>query len=220
MINKWAKVERMLVVSLAFTVALIIFRIITTGKVTFLYFTWNLFLASLPLLMSRVLIHFHKVTPKVWVILGAWLLVLPNAPYLITDIIHFTERPPVSKWFDLLLVTSAAWNGLILGVVSLMQVENFLQKQLSAWKLNLLMFCTIFICSYGIYLGRFLRYNSWDVVTDPSDLLHQIGRQMLRPKQHFNTWAFTLLFGAMFWIFYYTIRQLPYILKPVSLSKE
>ncbi len=220
MTNKWSKVERMLVVSLAFTVTLIVFRIITTGKVTFLYFTWNLFLAALPLLLSRLLIYFHKITPKVWVILGAWLLVLPNAPYLITDIIHFTERPPVSKWFDLLLVTSAAWNGLILGVVSLLQVEQFLQKHLTAWKLNVLMFCTIFICSYGIYLGRFLRYNSWDVVTDPSDLLHQIGGQMLRPQQHFNTWAFTLLFGAMFWIFYYTIRQLPYILKPVSLGKE
>ena len=215
MINRWTKVEQMLVLSLAFTVGLIVFRIIYWGKLTFLFFTWNLFLAAIPLLLSRLLIHFYKINLKALLILCAWIVFLPNAPYLITDIVHFAERPPVSKWYDLLLVTSAAWNGLMLGVVSLMQVEDFLQKHLSTWKIKIIMGCAIFACSFGIYLGRFLRYNSWDVLTDPSDLVHQVQSQVLRPHQHANTWAFTLLFGAMFYIFYYTIRQLPLLLKPV-----
>ena len=206
----------MLLVSLAFTVGLIAFRIVCWGKLTFLYFTWNLFLAAIPLLFSRLLIHFYKINLKALLILLAWMLFLPNAPYLITDIVHFAERPPVSKWYDLLLVTSAAWTGLMLGVVSLMQVEDFLQNHLSSWKVKIIMGGSIFACSFGIYLGRFLRYNSWDVVTDPSDLVHHVGSQVLRPQQHVNTWAFTLLFGAMFYIFYNTIRQLPLLLKPLG----
>lgn len=213
MTANWYKVERMIVLSLAFTVILIVFRIYTTGKITFLYFNWNLFLAALPLLFSRLLKYCNALNIKACIVLLSWLIVLPNAPYLITDIIHFRERPPISKWFDLLLVTSAAWNGLMLGVISLMQVEFFLQKHVVQWKLNIIMFSTIFLCSYGIYLGRFMRYNSWDVIADPSELVYHIGGQMLRPQQHFNTWAFTLLFGVMFWIFYYTIRQLAFHFK-------
>ena len=212
--NRLTPVEKMLALSLTFTLSLIAFRMALYGNMGFVYFGWNLFLAVVPVVFSRILVKFNKINFKGILVLCGWLLFLPNAPYLITDIIHFSERPPVSKWFDLLLITSAAWNGLILGVVSLMQVENFLQQHIAKWKLNIIMFAAIFICSFGIYLGRFERYNSWDVVTDPFELIHQIGSQVLRPQHHANTWGFTVLFGAMLWIFYYTIKKLPTLLKP------
>ena len=212
--KKWAGVEKMLLLSLAFSVVLIAFRMVYSGKMTFLFITWNLFLAVIPLLLSRTLKRFNKINIGSFLVLGCWILFLPNAPYLVTDIIHFTERPPVSKWFDLLLITSAAWNGLILGVVSLMQVEAFLEKYLASLWVNLLMFFSIFICSFGIYVGRFLRYNSWDVLTDPTDLVRNIVYQFIRPYHNSNTWAFTILFGVMLWIFYYTIKKLPELLRP------
>jgi uncharacterized membrane protein len=143
------------------------------------------------------------------VLLLCWLLFLPNAPYIITDIFHYMERPPVPVWYDLLLFTSAAWNGLIIGIVSLLQVEEFLQNKMPKWLLNLVMSTSILACAFGIYLGRFLRFDSRDVLTEPYSLLRQMITQFINPFDHIKTWGFTFLFGTMLWLVFFTIKKLP-----------
>lgn len=213
-IKRWSGVERMVYLSLLFTILLMAFRILHWGQVQFLFYLWNLFLAIIPLLLSRYLQRRSSINAGTLMILFAWILFLPNAPYIITDIFHFYERPPVPAWFDLLLVTSAAWNGLIIGIVSLLQVEEFLRRQLSVFKVNIIIMSSIMACSFGIYLGRFLRFNSWDVFTNTNQLLHAIGSQIIYPLQHTKTWGFTTLFAALLCLVYYTIKKLLGVVKP------
>jgi len=218
--RKWSRVEAMLLLSLAFTVALIGLRYFYSGKLQFYMFLWNLFLAVIPLLFSRVLVNYNKINFKTIVILGLWLLFLPNAPYVVTDIVHFKEMPPVPKWFDVLMIASAAWNGLMLGIVSLLQVEAFLLKVYSKLKVNIIIMASLFACSFGVYLGRFLRFNSWDVVTDPVDLLRYIAHQFIYPHHNERTWVFTVLFGCLFGGVYYTIKNLPALIGAEYKNKQ
>lgn len=212
MITQWKGVERMLMLSVSFTIFLIAFRSLYFKQTEFLFYFWNLFLAIIPLLLSRQLHKWKKLNVAIIPVLVCWLLFLPNAPYIITDIFHFYERAPIPMWFDLLLVTSAAWNGLMLGIISIMQVEQFLRLHFSSLKVNLSMMAIILSCAYGIYIGRFLRFNTWDVVTNTNSLIHQITRSFIYPKQHLSIWAFTLFFGALLWLAYYTIKKLPSII--------
>ncbi len=205
--KRWS-VENMLSLSVAFTLLLLGLRLLYWQQFTFLFYVWNLFLAVIPLLLSRHITRCYSLNFKSVCLLGCWVLFLPNAPYIVTDIFHFFERPPVPAWYDLLLVTSAAWNGLIIGMVSLLQVESFLRRQLPGKSVNLLMTLIIFACSFGIFLGRFLRFNSWDVVTDTSHLFHSLAYQVFYPFQNVKTWAFTVLFGALLALVYQTIRRL------------
>jgi uncharacterized membrane protein len=212
--KSWTAVERMLLLSVAFTILLITLRLLYFKQVAFLFFVWNLFLAVIPLVMSNRLTRMKKLNLKAVIFLIGWLLFLPNAPYIITDIFHYKERPPVPAWYDLLLITSAAWNGLIIGVVSLLQVEEFLQDKVAPIILKIFIPVTILACSFGIYLGRFLRFNSWNVLTNPNILLHQSATRFLNPFDNIKTWGFTFLFGAMLWLVFFTIKKLPGFGKP------
>jgi uncharacterized membrane protein len=140
--------------------------------------------------------------------LAVWLLFFPNAPYIITDIFHYFERPPVPKWYDLLLVTSAAWNGLLLGIISLMQVEQFLQQHITKKWAKFYIAVSIILCGYGIYIGRFLRFNSWDIITNPDDVIYTSAHYFLKPWQHIHAWEFIVLFAGMFGILYYTLKNI------------
>jgi uncharacterized membrane protein len=97
-------------------------------------------------------------------ILYIWLLFLPNAPYIITDMVHLYQRPPVPYWYDMLLVLLSALNGLIIGFVSISQIETIVKKYTTSMNLNILRVLIILAMSYGVYVGRYLRFNSWDAI--------------------------------------------------------
>lgn len=199
--------EKMLALSILFTMSFVVVRILYTGELTYCFYIWNTFLAVLPLLFSRALPGKDGFNVKTIMLITAWLLFFPNAPYMITDLFHYSDRPPVPGWFDLLLVTTAAWNGLILGIVSLMQVEQYLHDKLNPkWVQFIIITCCV-LCGYGVYIGRYLRFNSWDTITDPGRLLYTIFTHICRPQEHPGTWAFTMAFGAMFGIIYFTLKQ-------------
>jgi uncharacterized membrane protein len=208
MIKQLSSIEKMLLTSLAFTMTLLFIRIVRVHTFAYLFYAWNLFLATIPLLCSRLLTKRKKFDAKAICLMIGWFLFFPNAPYVITDLFHFTERPPVPLWFDMLLATSATWNGLLLGILSLMQVEDFLAARLKPIQVKAVIFSCFVLCGFGIYLGRFLRFNSWDVVDKPGHILHASAVQVLRPHEHWQTWMFTFLFSAMFCIIYFTLKQM------------
>lgn len=194
-------------VSVSFTMLLLLTRFCYTNELTYSFYVWNTFLAILPLLFSRSLVRRNKCDLKAILLLVCWLAFFPNAPYIITDMFHYVEKPPVPKWFDLLLVTSAAWNGLLLGIVSLMQVEQFLSGHLREIWVRIFVVVSFVLCGYGVYIGRYLRFNSWDAVTAPQKLIYTFSLHILQPREHIMLWAFTFLFGTMFGIVYFTLKQ-------------
>jgi hypothetical protein len=108
--------------SLALSFALIAVRVLITRELLFVFLLWNLFLAAIPFFLSAAL-HLASKPPKARLLLPVgvvWLLFFPNAPYLVTDLFHLEPRPGVPYWYDLALIMSCAWNGLMLAFASLL----------------------------------------------------------------------------------------------------
>lgn len=205
---KFSGVYKILFASISFTILLLVARIIYTGELTYAFYLWNLFLALIPLAASSRLIQQNKLGIIAVAWLSLWLLFFPNAPYLVTDIFHFRERSGCPQWYDLILVSSASWNGIFTGILSLLQVEKFLKKLFENKWVQLSLVFFIILCGYGIYMGRFLRFNSWDVITDPLGVGSYIKNSLIHPHQNVSLWAFTIVFSGMFGIIFFTIKKL------------
>jgi len=159
------------------------------GIPTFLFLAWNLFLAWIPYWISLTLRSttkgkFNRL--KTGIVLVLWLLFFPNAPYILTDLLHFKNFGDLPMWYDLMLLLSFAFTGLMLGWLSLMEVQDFLKSRHSRWVARLLTFAALILCSYGIYLGRFQRWNSWDIVTNPVALFQDMFSVLMQPSVHGN----------------------------------
>lgn len=210
MLRQISPLEKILLLSIGFTVSLVAARFLFTGNVTYFFYPWNLILAILPCLFSRRLPH-AKSQVAGWLLMAGWLLFFPNAPYLITDVFHFQERYPVPKWYDLILVISGAWNGLVLGIISLMQVEQFLRLHIGPKVVQIACVLLTLLAGYGVYIGRYWRFNSWDIVAQPETLFKASARSILRPHHNLQLWAFTIAFAALFYTIYITVKQLMHL---------
>ncbi len=176
-----------------FCLCLLLFRVWLTGRLFFLFLVWNLFLAMVPYLCTsflRLCRWRNMRTIPFFTVLGCWLLFLPNSPYIITDLIHLQNELSVFPWYDLFLVFVFAFTGLLFGILSLWDVYQMLRERYSEAFSKVCLFIVCFLCGYGIYLGRFLRFNSWDVVSDPLALALAIGNSMGEPRMWFVTLAF------------------------------
>ena len=204
--------QQLVSISLGFTLVLLAARVFYTGTVMYFFYPWNLFLALVPVFFSGLLLKQKTLNYKSILLFGLWLLFLPNAPYLVTDIFHFEERAPVPFWFDLMLVVSGAWNGILLCMISLFRIERFLKTACTPKLTDKIMPLIIFLCGYGVYIGRYLRYNSWDVVTEPVGILRTSTHHIHHPFQNLNVWLFTFVFASFLGIVYFTIKKLPRVM--------
>lgn len=205
---KVSPISKMLLLSVAFTMSMLLVRVLYSNTWDYRFYGWNTFLAAIPYFVSTQLLKLKKLHLLAVIMLLVWLIFFPNAPYIITDLLHYEERPPVPFWYDILLVISAAWNGLILGLISLLNVETFLLRHIKQGWATLCVFASLLLCGYGIFIGRFLRFNSWDVVTDPAMLVYTSAHHVLLPQRYSKLWVFTLLFAVLLCIIYYTLKQL------------
>lgn len=204
--------------SLSIPVGLVTFRMIYTHSLTYGFYYWNLYLAFIPLLASSFLDTQRSImTPRNLFCLGAWFFFLPNAPYLITDMIHFQERPPVPAYLDIVIVYSAAWNGVLLAYASVMVVEKWLLTRYAARPVSIGLIAVFLLCGLGVYLGRFERFNTWDILVHPITLAKNIGVRIIFPVHYRQTWAVSLLFGGLLMAGY---RMLKAFSVPVMRSTE
>lgn len=210
---KISATSKMLLLSVSFSMCLVLVRFLYSQTLDYRFYGWNTFLAAIPYLVSTQLIKLRKLRIAAVVLLCLWLLFFPNAPYLITDLLHYEERPPVPFWYDILLVIAATWNGLILGIVSLMNVELFLSRHVKPFWVTVTIFVSLLLCSYGIFLGRFLRLNSWDILKDPAYLAYTSAHHVLLPQRYTKLWVFTVLFTVLLSIIYFTFKHLPKVIE-------
>jgi uncharacterized membrane protein len=217
---KVSNTSKLLLLSVSFTMAMLLVRFFYSNTMDYRFYGWNTFLAAIPYLVSTQLLKMKKMGAVSVVMMIVWLLFFPNAPYIITDLLHYEERPPIPFWYDILLVTSAAWNGLILGLVSLMNMEKYLLRYLKPLWTTCFVFISLLLCGYGIFLGRFLRFNSWNIVTDPGSLAYASAKHVLKPQQYPKLWVFTLLFAVLLSIIYYTLKNLPHASRKDTSLKE
>ncbi|WP_052732286.1 DUF1361 domain-containing protein [Hymenobacter terrenus] len=199
-----------LAASLSLSILLVVGRVVMTGRGLFLFLIWNLFLALIPFALSSLLsIANGPLRARILVPVGAaWLLFFPNAPYILTDLFHLEARPNVPLWYDLALILSCAWNGLMLAYASLSDMQRLVQLRLGVWAGWAFATVALLLSSFGIYLGRYLRFNSWDVLANPLTLFYDIVNRILHPFSFPGTWGVTLVFGLFLLVGYGTVRLL------------
>lgn len=197
-----------LFISIAFSCALLLIRVMASNTLTYAFLVWNLFLAWIPFMLSEYLSNHVVKKTKGLILLFSWLIFFPNAPYIITDLFHFRARNPVPLYFDLILCFSFTWNGLLLGILSLINIENWVSNKWETKTTLLLTTLSLVLCGFGIYIGRYLRWNSWDLVTSPLDLLNEIFIRIINPFEHLRTWAVTILFASMLGIIYFGLKKI------------
>ncbi len=191
-----------------FCLLLLTARIISTGQYSYIFLTWNLFLAFIP----YWLIKRYKADSKIWfqlLIIATTILFLPNAPYILTDLFHLRERIAAPMWLDLVLILSFAFLGMVFFILSvnhLLAISDLLFR--SRWITSGIKFIIMLSSSYGIYLGRYLRFNSWDVVINPFDLAKHMLLSVFSHNYYKETFAVTITFTIFLYLVFEIVASL------------
>lgn len=200
-----------LIASCGFGCILLCARVIVTGNLTYVFLLWNLFLAFVPYAVSYLFLNNTRISEnklKLVIVLAVWLLFVPNSFYILTDLFHLDKISSAPKWFDLLLLLSFAWNGLLFGIISLRKVEIVLQfirgKSFSLF----IVFLFMWLNAFGIYIGRYLRYNSWDVIVQPFSLFREMIEVLLHPINKKMEWGMITCYAVFMTLLYITIKKL------------
>ncbi|MFC4384085.1 DUF1361 domain-containing protein [Chryseobacterium bernardetii] len=201
------KMNILLVFMTLFCLSLSLFRYYITETKVFFFLNWNLFLAWVPLLLSTLILTFHiKSKISITLIIIVWILFFPNSPYILTDLFHLKVRNTIPIWYDLIVILSYAWTGLICGFLSLIDIEKLLSDYNNERTINGIVVLFLFMSSFGVYLGRFLRWNSWDILNNPFGLFNDIVVRFIYPLEYTKTWGVTLLMGIMLNFMYFTFK--------------
>lgn len=175
------RADRPWILSVAAAVALLVFRFLWTLGLAYGFLAWNLFLACLPLLFAWLasIQRERALAALAW---GAmWLLFFPNAPYLLTDVIHLRPRPPIPVWYDALLLLTFAWVGLSLGWRSLELMAQVVTDRFGPDVAGYFRLASVLLASFGVYAGRVLRWNSWDAFLRPGELIQELWAHSREP---------------------------------------
>lgn len=194
-----------------FCFALSLLRVELSGTRHFLFLNWNLFLAFIPWVFTLVLMMSPRLRKKrliVFGMLGFWLLFFPNASYILTDLFHLSHHSSMPIWFDLVLILSFAWTGLLYGFLSLWNLEELMKQFMSSKVVSLISVLLLFVSSFGIYIGRYLRWNSWDILQQPGKLMADVGDRLINPMDHPRTWGVTIFMGLFLTMLYVTFSLL------------
>jgi uncharacterized membrane protein len=209
------------------TVAIIVGRMVFTGNIRSGFLIWNLFLAWLPLgfaLLAREKYHEARNGER-WsgpflALSAAWLLFFPNAAYICTDLVHLTSRYYPHFWVDLTVILSCAFIGLVLGFVSLYLMQSIVTQRYG-WAAGWAFVAgAAGLSSFGIYLGRFLRFNSWDIVAKPGKLYQGISAVATGEHGHQGHFAFLAVFATFLFIAYVMLYALTHLPRNLHLSAE
>jgi uncharacterized membrane protein len=182
--RRFALIALSLVAASVLSIGTLLAQIHTTHDHRYSFLVWNLFLAWVPLIAAALAFALarRRVGPLVVVLIAIWLLFFPNAPYVLTDFIHLQASGPSPLWYDALMLSSFAWTALMLGFASLYLIHAIIGQRAGAATGWIVVVCALGLASFGVYLGRFARFNSWDVVTRPHLVIAVIRQEINSPR--------------------------------------
>ena len=197
-----------LAVASALCVALELVREVRFGTPSYRFLLWNLVLAWVPVLLALLVYDRYRTGTRLGRLAPAialWLLFMPNAPYILTDFIHLKPATHTPLWFDGAILSAFAWTGLLLGFASLYLQHAVVRHRFGTRAGWLGVVGALGVTSAGMYVGRFLRWNSWDLLVRPGKRLAQLAPHLTDPvavaRATALTLLLTLLLGAAYVVF-------------------
>lgn len=188
------------------TILFYVLRAVESGSDRYWFLIWNLLLAWMPLLFAWVLVD--RIPRKSWVdpinilLTVLWLGFLPNSFYVVSDLIHLQVTGEVSLLYDAVMFSSFIFNAYLAGYMSLFLIHRELVRRLSYIQAHSIIGGVILACSFAIYLGRNLRWNTWDVLVNPAGLLFDVSDRFINPSAHpqaiVTTVTFFVLIGSIY----------------------
>lgn len=185
---------------------------------------WNLFLAWIPFILSYVA---HAISWKrIWVYLVIpfiaflWLIFFPNAPYMLTDLQDLARAggKGAPLWYDVLIVVWCSWTGTLLGVISLYLMQDIIFRTFKRWIGWVFVFVISGLSSFGIYIGRFVRLNSWDILQSPAETTMEILGLVIDPSMRLA--AFTVLYTFFFLFIFLLLYSFSHMLQEQTVRAQ
>lgn len=201
----------------ASSVFLLVLRLLVSDSSRYIFLCWNLALAVLPAMFSWWLVL--RLKDKPWfaapqiILTILWLVFLPNSFYLITDLVHLTYTNEVSLFYDMVMLASFAFNGLILGYISVFLVHREVRKRYDGPKSFSFVTVIFLLISFAIYLGRYTRWNTWDILLQPAGLLFDVSDRFVNPAQHGETYVATAVLFVVLTSIYMVIWEGAYLIR-------
>ena len=212
--NPYAAVFLLLGIASAGAVALVGARFARSHTSHYEFLIWNLFLAWVPVALAALAyrVSFRRgIVGRLTLVLTAvvWLAFFPNAPYILTDFAHLVDiHDHVPLWYDVILIAWYALTGILLGILSMRLMQDIMERaagRVAGW--SLVVAVTV-LGSIGIYIGRFLRWNSWQAFQAPRTLLHRALGGAEGPEVDVRFLGFSALFAALFLFVYLAVYLL------------
>lgn len=197
-----------LVLSTVLAGTLFVGRLFLSQSFAYKNLVWNLFLAWIPYIFSVWAALLDLRNPGRWWLLlipgVIWLIFFPNAPYIVTDFLHLGDRPHVPLWYDITMLATFAWTGCFLAIASLRTMQIIVRNYLG-WIISWLFAGGVLsLGGLGIYLGRFSRWNSWDLLLSPKEVARDVLSQLINPLSNLRFFGFTFIFTAFLLVCYLT----------------
>lgn len=191
---------------LSYSILLLLCRATLTESIYLFFLVWNIILGIIPLLISSY-IHFTGELlskTKLIILLLIWLVFLPNSFYIITDVVHLPKSSKHLFWLDATIILSCAITGFYAGFISINQISQVVQLKyaikIQQWHLVLL----AILSGFGIYIGRILRFNSWDIILQPTYLIETLFQQIIDLKPV----LFSFHFGLFIYLTLYCFKKI------------
>jgi uncharacterized membrane protein len=196
-------------------VALVAARMAYSGKGDYSNLVWNLFLAWIPFVLAYIAYMLSWRKPLMYVVIPAfaflWLIFFPNAPYILTDLQHLgRDTIGVPIWYDVIVLIWFSWTGMLLGIVSLNLMQEIIRREIGRWAGWAFVLVVACMTSVGLYLGRFVRLNSWDILQNPGQVASNIPDWLGDPS--LRSVGFIALYTLFFIFVYLTLYAFGHIL--------
>ena len=187
-------------------------RMVYMHDTSYRFMLWNLFLAWIPLVCALAAERMRS-TAAALVCGVAWLVFLPNAPYMLTDLQDLARGAgrEAPLWYDVIIVVWCSWTGTLLGVISLYLMQDIIIRTFNRWLGWVFVFVISGLSSFGIYIGRFVRLNSWDILQNPTETAVEILGIVIDPSRRLA--AFTLLYTVFFLFIFLLLYSFSHMLQ-------